>query len=198
MSRVTIVNLVFSFLSMAMLSGCSINPAGLHHAQSENNDIEVYGTSAGIRGILLRKKSSATVYCAEPQPDATVNESLSENVSISQATAGNESEGVSESESEKSLGGRSVNVLITREIFYRTCEFLANTELKDDDKLKVFTTSLQSIIDLNRTNLGVGTNSELNIETNAATSIATQTEQVSDNQYEQGDALNSNDSLDGN
>ena len=160
---------LLAFLSVLILSGCSINPEGLHHQQSANSDIEIYGTTAGMRAILLRKKSSESVYCAEPQPDATVSESLSENASVSQGAAGSEDEGATESVGESSLGGRSVNVLITREIFYRTCEFISNANLSDDTKLEVFKASLQSIINLNNTNFGNGSvvqspvqNNELN------------------------------------
>ena len=154
------IKLSAGMLSMTTLVGCALNPESLHHGQSENKDIELYGTTAGIRGIIMRKSSSDSVYCAEPQPDAGVSESLSENVAVSQAEAGNESEGGSESVGESSLGGRSVNVLLTREIFYRTCEFLSNVNLSEDEKLAVFKASLQSVIDLNNTNFGNGSASQ--------------------------------------
>lgn len=157
MSITNTLRLIVAFFSTAVLSGCISSPTVLYHAQSVDKDIEIYATTAGVRGILLRKKSSVSLYCAEPQPDASVSESLSENVSASQAATGNESEGASETANENSLGGRSVNVLITREIFYRTSEFLVNTQLDDDAKLHVFKTSLESIISLNSGNLGVGT-----------------------------------------
>ncbi len=170
MTRTINMKLIVACLLTTTLNACSLNSTDLNHARSENNDIEVYSTTAGMRGILLRKKSSETVYCAEPQPDASVSESLSENISASQASTANESEGASESESEKSLGGRSVNVLITREIFYRTCEFLANTQLGDEAKLKVFRASLQTIIDINTTDLGSGTNNQSSEQTSIAQS----------------------------
>jgi hypothetical protein len=190
-----------AFIFTAMLHGCSLNTAGLHHAQSENKDIEIVGTTAGVRGILLRKQSSESVYCAEPQPDATVSESMSENIAASQSAAGTESEGASESAGESSLGGRSVNVLITREIFYRTCEFLANANLTGDTKLAVFKASLQSIIALNSKNLGNGTRSQSNrsatnlgIETDTTILPDSDAQQATDNEQDEDEdeSLNGN------
>lgn len=170
MTKIIYMKLIVACLLTTTLSACSLNSTDLNHARSENNDIEVYSTTAGMRGILLRKKTAEMVYCAEPQPDAAVSESLSENISASQAATSNESEGASESEREESLGGRSVNVLITREIFYRTCEFLANTQLGDEAKLHVFKASLQTIVDLNTTDLGDGTTNQSSEQTSKAQS----------------------------
>jgi hypothetical protein len=49
-----------------------------------------------------------------------------------------------------------VNVLLTREIFYRTYEFISNRRLSEDSKLELFKVSLQSVVDLNNSDFGKG------------------------------------------
>lgn len=140
-----------------MLAACGLTPERLHHAKSENSDIEIYGATAGIRSIFLRKSSSESTYCAEPAPDVAIGGSESGNIGASQSGAGSEKVGISESTQDDNLGGRSVNVLITREIFYRTCEFLSNVNLSKEEKVALFNTSLQHIVNINSVNLGKGT-----------------------------------------
>lgn len=153
-------NLYTILVSGFVLTGCALNPENMHHGASEKGDVEIYGTTAGIRGIILRNSKSNLTYCAEPQPDSAVNETEGEKIGATQDGNDSESEGMSETVTESSLGGRSVNVMLTREIFYRTCEFSANSNLSDSDKLALFNASLQAIIKINSQNFGNGTNSE--------------------------------------
>jgi hypothetical protein len=159
-STALLPKLFVGLLLAGTLASCALNPEGLHHGASQNNDIEIYGATAGIRGIILRKKSSEVTYCAEPQPDAAVSESVSENIGASQGAADSEKEGVSESEGETSLDSRSANVLISREILYRTCEFISNSNLSEEAKIALFNASLQQVTKINRTNLGKGASAQ--------------------------------------
>jgi hypothetical protein len=45
---------------------------------------------------------------------------------------------------------------LTREIFYRTCEFISNSRLSEDSKLELFKVSLQSVVDINNSDFGTG------------------------------------------
>jgi hypothetical protein len=86
-STALVPKLFVGLLLAGTLTSCALNPEGLHHGASQDNDIEIYGTTAGIRGIILQKNNSNSTYCAEPQPDAAISESMSENVSVSQGEA---------------------------------------------------------------------------------------------------------------
>jgi hypothetical protein len=93
-STALLPKLFVGLLLAGTLTSCALNPEGLHHGASQDNDIEIYGTTAGI---MLQKNNSNSTYCAEPQPDVAVSETLSEKIGISQGEAGSESEGASES-----------------------------------------------------------------------------------------------------
>jgi hypothetical protein len=195
-STVLLPKLFVGLLLAGTLTSCALNPEGLHHGASQNNDIEIYGTTAGIRGIMLQKNNSNSTYCAEPQPDAAVSESMSENVGVSQGEAGSENEGASESVGETSLGGRSVNVLLTREIFYRTCEFISNSRLSEDSKLALFKVSLQSVVDLNNSDFGTGSAIQKTISQDKESPL--EDDGVSDDDDSSNDADSDNDSNNGN
>ncbi len=152
----------FGPLLALLLTSCAQQPERLHKVHAHGNGTEIFSSSAGVRNMVLREASNR-VYCAEPAPDATLDEADSVGLSISMFSKGNDSQDDNSDTSEGSLGGRSVNVLLTREIFYRLCELFGNTSLSDDQKVDLFNSTLQSVLQLNENDLGVGSAAETSV-----------------------------------
>ncbi len=121
----------------------------------------LYTTTSATYVVALMDKNSEATLCLAPSPDAAFDEQVGEGFSLSLVDASrDDSQGFSESEAEASLGGRSPNVLITREIFYRLCELFVNTSLTDEQKVALYQTTLNSVIQGNAINLGSSTAAE--------------------------------------
>ncbi len=148
-----------ALLIILVTASCAtVEPLEVKHKPIYGNGI--YSTSAATKAYLVKDPNSPVIYCTEPAPDASIDMQDDASADLSLMKIGNkESEIASDSEAEAGLGGRSVNVLLTRELMFRMCEFFANTNLDDSTKVMIFQSTLSSILQLNTQNFGVGTGS---------------------------------------
>jgi len=140
-------------LMCLFISACT-TPLGVKHIHTDG--YHLYTSTAANSSLVIRDKNDAYNFCSEPSPDVAVDENTSVSFDVSVVDSNdnsNESEGINE----VGLGGRSANVLITRETFYRTCEFISNSNLSDQQKLDLYKQTLKTIADINNQNLGTGT-----------------------------------------
>lgn len=146
-----------TLLIMLVTASCAtVEPLEVKHKPLYSNGI--YSTSAATKAYLVKDPNSPFTVCTEPAPDASIDMQDDASVDLSLLKIGNkESELASDSEAEAGLGGRSVNVLLTRELMFRMCEFFANTNLDDSTKVMIFQSTISSILQLNAQNFGVGT-----------------------------------------
>jgi hypothetical protein len=149
--------LVILLISAFVLASCTaIRPLEVKYQGIKSSGF--YSTSAATKSSVVRQVNDNLIVCSEPAPDATYDEEANASLDLDLFTIGNkDSEGSSEGEVEAGLGGRSVNVLLTREMYYRMCEFFANTNMPDSLKVEIYKTTLQSIVGLNSQNFGTGT-----------------------------------------
>ena len=129
-------NIVILFaLSLVYTSCTSIKPLEVKYRPIHGSGF--YSTSAATKSTMVKHKDENIIVCSEPAPDATFNEQDGGSLGFSLLHVGDQaSGGASGGETEAGLGGRSVNVLLTRVMFFRMCEFFANTNLPDSMKLK--------------------------------------------------------------
>lgn len=153
------MKITFCLTIIVVLSACSsIQPLEVKFKPIK--DYGIYSTSAATKSTIIRNKNDQQIVCSEPSPDATFNEQDKESLGFSLLHIGDKTtEGLSEGETEGGLGGRSVNVLLTREMYFRMCEFFANSNLPDSMKIKIYNATLASILKLNTTDFGTGTGS---------------------------------------
>lgn len=140
-----------------ILAACSATTDPMSLRETRDGNLLTYTTGAATRAISIRHEDGRHYVCAEPQPDASLDETQDSNVSISLINFGTDGGGDNASVGEGSLGGRSANVLITREIMYRFCEFVGNTAITDAQKLALFNTVLTTVTNINQTDHGTGT-----------------------------------------
>lgn len=135
-----------------LLSACA-SPLSTFHGKGEGYD--VYAASASTRYAFIRSGAQTKSICSEPAPDVATDENGDISLSLALINSKDRNKdklGIDE----VSLGGRSVNVLLTREIFFRTCEFLANNSLTDEQALALFNNTLNTIVTINKLDFGRG------------------------------------------
>lgn len=144
-------------VSAFILSGCAIvDPMKV--STYEDQDFKMFSNSAAVSNTAVRNVADNKIICAGLSPDAALSEQADTALSISMLNFGEKSnDGIEEGETESSLGGRSANVLITREILYRQCELFGNSNFTDEEKREIFENTLQSLVNINSTDLGAGT-----------------------------------------
>lgn len=108
---------------------------------------QVLSAPASISGVVISDAESATVFCAQPAPDALFDQGEAADVSVSLIQVGDGDDSASEesSSSEVEMAGRTPGVLMAREIFYRTCEFTHNQKLSKEEATTLFTKALDLV-----------------------------------------------------
>ena len=131
------MKIVLSLLMILGLIGCSENISVMHETDLS---LESEVTLISAVGQPIVKNSDGTI-CYGPQPDGTINKSLS-GAGTSGLTAG-------ATDDEAYLGGRNPNVLISRDILFQSC--LAETRLKlsNEERKALFSRTLDVIQAIN-------------------------------------------------
>jgi len=98
---------------------------------------------------LISPETAKETVCLSPPPDIVIGMSQSSEISLL-----GKSGGVNDSFSADTLGGRSPEVLIARELMYRICELSANMPMSTAQTLKLYETTIKDITDM-ATSVGV-------------------------------------------
>lgn len=136
---------VFSVISV-FLTGC-ISPPNIKYTHGQTFDLLT--TTSAESSIVILDKDNTVVFCSEPASDVLINtnESLSLSADIEGAT---DSTSDSIGDKESALSNITGNLLLTREILYRACEFISNSDLSEKQKLDVFLKALELVATVNR------------------------------------------------
>ena len=139
------------FTLSLILSSCAttkVQPVIQNKVITEKTIVAIESTE-GNEVAYIHYGTKGEIFCSSSGNDFAFNESSGLSLSAKTATDGvgigsNTSSGVAE------LGGVNSGVLISREIFYRTCEFMGNLKsvggLTPDMAQKIFQTSLDAVL----------------------------------------------------
>lgn len=136
------------FIGIIMLSGCASFAPGSDEMQIEERDgVSVLLIPAEYREVYFSPASSLERHCRAPGPDFTVQASEGISLNMSDPALGDAKGGVGYDSGQAALGlgGRSVDVLITRELLYRACELSSNVKADKKMTISIYKLFLQTI-----------------------------------------------------
>jgi len=112
---------------------------------SDLDGSHVVTITGALSQSFVRDGKSSLIICSQPMPDAAFDQT--ERGSVSMTIPGMGSEGGSETEgsNDVEMAGRTPAVLITREMFFRACEFSSNFNLSPEDATKVYLQTLDTV-----------------------------------------------------
>lgn len=129
-----------------ILAGCSVPGMKQQVHFTDRNGVDILTDLENGTGYTIVPTLSKERICRTSAPDVIASMSDSAAVSALGESAGN-----NESFSSVTLGGRSPEVLIAREIMYRICELSLNTQLSDEELLTLYKNTIVSITDMAKT-----------------------------------------------
>lgn len=128
------------------LTGC-ISPPNVKYTQGESFDLLT--TTSAESSIVILDKDNTIVFCSEPASNVSINSEGA--LSLSGVVAGKPGKAIdSIGVNESSLIDGTGNVLLTREILYRACEFISNSNLSEIQKRDVFLKALEAVTSINK------------------------------------------------
>jgi len=134
----------------AALAGCS---SELYEPKPQAMPIkpeQMISYPPSITHTFVYSRKNDFITCTMPPPDATFTQAQEGDVSFSLVTigGGNDKGGAeAENSGEDEMAGRSPGVLMTRELFFRLCEFSKNYQLEKNEALELYKSTLQTISD---------------------------------------------------
>ncbi len=131
---------------MALLSGCALieSPEPTQSTLSNNH---ILTTTSGQGQIYVMTRDNNHYLCSLPQPDSAFDQKDGGNVDVSLiSTSGDKSATTDEDSEEVELAGRTPAVLMTRELFFRACEFSSNYQLTKDEAKALYMKTLDGVL----------------------------------------------------
>tara|TARA_Y100000992_G_scaffold295134_1_gene255694 strand:- start:542 stop:1126 length:585 start_codon:yes stop_codon:yes gene_type:complete len=175
-SSKNIINILLSLFAVIFLTNCTTmeRPKPTGHLIKDQTFVQ---QTAGQSFIRMTDKTGTNIHtCTMPQPDATFSATTEEGIGIA---IGSEEATMGSSEAE--MVGRTPTVLMSRELFFRTCEFSVNYNLSKKEASDLFNKTLDTVISLatiqaNKTTITVGdTDATATANTDGVTSTTTTT-----------------------
>jgi hypothetical protein len=124
------------------LSGCASNGNSSVREDILNiNGLTVVSAPAGHLSVVTKNPGSEQVLCLGRLPDSIISNGITGG--FGSPLTGNATVGTSSND--LMLGGRSPNVLIVREYYYRMCELAQNYKLTKNEALTLFSNSISVI-----------------------------------------------------
>lgn len=146
-------------LNLAM-GGCATNAFQSGLDRTEGSGVEVITRSPETDAIVISASSSTSKFCLSPESDAIPIDSFGVRSSVSvtsqAGTSGTGTAGLNGQAGTVTLGGVTSSVLISREILFRTCEFIINHELNDQEATDLFKLALTQVGTIATTDTTVG------------------------------------------
>jgi len=139
-------------LSVLLLSGCvsapGTNTKDIHY--QDRVGVDTLLMPAEYREVYFNDGKTGDKHCRAPGPDFTVQASDGGSVGGSFMPGTKDSLGLSSGESALSLGGRSPEVLLARELFYRACELSLNTNANSQQATDIYYHFLDAVVQLSK------------------------------------------------
>lgn len=114
-----------------------------------------FSNTASLSHMVIRDSKTDLITCTQPQPDAAFDQGESADVSVSLISLGGDEQGGEEEGSEEvEMAGRTPALLMTRELFYRVCEFSQNYKLDKKEAMELFNKTMDSVTEVWGTEAG--------------------------------------------
>jgi hypothetical protein len=153
--------LICFFLPVVLGSCATFAPASKPEKMIERDGVSALLIPPEYRDVYFIPKGSIERHCRAPGPDFSVE--ASDGVSLGMASpipgVGKGKVGFDSGQAALSLGGRSADVLLTRELMYRACELTANIDSDNQEAKEIYYRFLQTIERLAKAQTEVGTHS---------------------------------------
>ena len=132
---------VFICIGLLFLASCSSVEPKPHVVKA--NTLEVVSSSPSRSNLMIRHPLDRSVVCLGRGADTEFQSSDSLDLdlhffSVGSGNVPDEQGSDSVSASESELAGRTPSVLQARELYYRTCEFIGNQDVSEEDALLLF------------------------------------------------------------
>ena len=128
--------------------GCSTLSEPKMTGLSLGSDAVVFGLPS-LSSTTVSAENSKIRTCLGRGADTTFNDSQSGDMSIALVSSGsaNENDDVNDSSNsgESEMSGRTPGVLMAREMFYRTCEFINNHQLTTSEALQLYLHTIDAV-----------------------------------------------------
>ncbi len=176
MNNKKIFSVLISLFAFTLLTNCTTleRPKPTGHLIKDQTFVQ---QTAGQSFIRMTDKNGTAIHtCTMPQPDATFSATTEEGLGLA---IGSEETTMGSSEAE--MVGRTPTVLMSRELFFRTCEFAVNYNLSKKEATDLFNKTLDTVISLatiqaNKTTITVGdSDATATTNTDGVTSTTTTT-----------------------
>ena len=167
-------------LSLLLLSGCvsapGSNTRNVHY--QARSGVDTLLMPAEYREVYFNGGETGDKHCRAPGPDFTVQASDGGSVGGSLMQGTKDSLGISSGESALTLGGRSPEVLLARELLYRACELSLNTNANSQQATDIYYRFLDAVVQLSKHQSKIETSSATDHTSSVASIIDTQASQV--------------------
>jgi hypothetical protein len=130
----------YPLLGLVLITGC----AGVEEPRptvTEVNEETIITSTASVSHTLVLDRNTDFMTCTTPSPDATFSQGADGTASVNVGVQA-EKAGFGESLTENGLGGRTPAVLMTRELFFRSCEFSRNYNLTKAEAYQLYLKTL--------------------------------------------------------
>ncbi|MDF2180341.1 hypothetical protein P2G88_18950 [Aliiglaciecola sp. CAU 1673] len=131
---------------LVLLSGCT----SLEYPEPKQSTLDnnhVLTTTSGQGQIYVMQRDNNHYLCSLPQPDAAFDQKDGGNIDVSLISTGGEKGASTDEDSEEvELAGRTPTVLMTRELFFRACEFSSNYQLSKDEAKALYMKTLDGVL----------------------------------------------------
>ena len=101
--------------------------------------------TASLSGVLIVNPKKRRFICAQPSPDSAFSQGESGNVALNIFSYQSDGSSEAEESTEIEMTGRTPAVLLTRELFYRLCEFGHNFDLDKTEAIALYEKNLALI-----------------------------------------------------
>lgn len=173
--------LFLGLAAMFTLSGCS-DPYQPALTATTVQSGTILSSTASLSHTTALPPDSGYIICSQGAPDAVFDASESGSINLSLISLGDDADEINEGQSEQEMAGRTPTVLMTRELFYRACEFSRNFSLSKDEALDLYLRTLDAVSNVwpteaGRTTVTIGdTLTTTDTDTFSATTAITDTE----------------------
>lgn len=155
---------ILQYITILLLTQSLLGCAGLAPASKTKNMVERDGVSTLLipseyRDVYFIPKGSIERHCRAPGPDFSVEASDGVSLGVGSPIPGADKGniGFDSSQGALSLGGRSADVLLTRELMYRACELTSNINSNNKESKEIYYRFLQTIERLGKAQIEIGT-----------------------------------------
>ncbi len=131
-------------LGVLLMTGCASLEEPRPTVTEVKEETIITSTASTSHTLVLDRKTDFMT-CTAPAPDATFAQGADGSVSAS-LTGKSEKAGFGDSSQENGLGGRTPAVLMSRELFFRSCEFSRNFNLSKDEAYQLYLKTLAAVL----------------------------------------------------